>query len=108
MSRLPLPPGVSCSEEPLQEPKIRRPEGGAPRSNLHQQAFRCTYFLLYVGIFQGFPSPVRVTNPSSRACQYGAGARHAARQGVQAGEARAERSVEDVQAQHVPAYFRAA
>ena len=32
----------------------------------------------------------------------------AARQGVQAGEARAEWSVEDVQAQHVPAYFRAA
>ena len=40
--------------------------------------------------------------------EYGAGARRAARQGVQAGEARAERSVEDVQAQHVPAYFRAA
>ena len=45
---------------------------------------------------------------SERRAQYGAGARHAARQGVQAGEARAERSVEDVQAQHVPAYFRAA
>ena len=30
------------------------------------------------------------------------------RRGVQAHEARAERSVEDAQAQHVPAYFRAA
>ena len=40
--------------------------------------------------------------------QHGAGARRDQRRGVQAHEARAERSVEDAQAQHVPAYFRAA
>ena len=40
--------------------------------------------------------------------QHGTGARRDQRRGVQAHEARAERSVEDAQAQHVPAYFRAA